>query len=193
MCCRFYTERETVLDRLEELGISGKPSAESFPGGIITPGSKSVMIAGQEKQMIAPAATWGFPAKDKKMIINARSETAADRPMFSDAMGTRRCLLPAECFYEWDRNRKKVTFYSENKPLIYLAGLWSLYNGEARFVVLTTAANESMLPVHDRMPLMVDSGSVEAWLYDRAFALKYLRAEMPRLRLERECEQMSLL
>lgn len=165
----------------------------SFPAGIITPGSESLVIMGTQGRIQTAVAAWGFPGKDGQLVINARAESAAQRPMFSSALETRRCLLPAECFYEWDSRKDKVTFSGLNAPVLYLAGLWSLYENVMRFVVLTTAANASMLPVHDRMPLMVSPGDISSWLFDTAFAREYLKAEMPLLMVSREYEQLSLI
>lgn len=191
MCCRYYYDESNVNGLLEELGVV-RSCGGGCPAGVITPGRESLMITGGQNRLQASVAVWGFPGSEGKTVINARSETAPVKPMFRDSLATRRCLLPAECFYEWDRDKNKVTFASADAPVIYLAGIWSLYGGEMRFVVLTTAANASMAPVHDRMPLMVNSGDIRPWLSDTAFARAYLIAEMPFLRAEREYEQMSL-
>lgn len=191
MCCRYYYDSDKINNHLKALDVQITSSAHC-PGGIIVPGREALMIAEGKKQMLASAAIWGFPCNGNKLVINARSETAANRIMFQNALETRRCLLPAECFYEWDHDKNKATFSSLNTPIIYLAGLWSLYNGETRFVILTTIANKSMIPVHDRMPLMIDPGNIDSWLFDTAFALNYLKTEMPQLRVQREYEQISL-
>lgn len=192
MCCRYFYDQLKVNKVLEDLGIL-RDAAWLPPGGEINPGSGSLMIRAGRDRPSATGAVWGFPGAKGGLVINARSETAAVRPMFSEALRKRRCLLPAERFFEWDRDKNKVTFSAPDVRVIFLAGLWSVYANVTRFTVLTTAANASMLPVHDRMPLMVGAEDMERWLSDSDFASGYLGAEMPLLRAEREYEQMSLL
>ncbi len=191
MCCRYYYDDKDLSEILEKLGVI-LDAGEKIPEGIISPGSESLMITGRQNNRSASVATWGFPGREDKLIFNARSETAQNKTMFRNALETRRCLLPAKCFYEWDSDKNKVTFSGINTQVIFLAGLWNLYGKEIRFTVLTTAANASMIQVHDRMPLMVDSDNIDSWLFDTAFAHEHLRREMPPLIAQREYEQMTL-
>ena len=135
---------------------------------------------------------WGFEGKDKKLVINARAESALDKQMFADSMAHRRCVMPAEGFYEWDRDKNKVTFYRSDKRPIYLAGFYGMSNNRDSFVILTTKANESMIKVHDRMPLMIEKGRGRDWLYDIDAAKEMLAMDMPLLESKREYEQLSL-
>jgi putative SOS response-associated peptidase YedK len=124
---------------------------------------------------------WGLIpswAKDPKMgsrLINARSETAAEKPAFRAAFKRRRCLIPASGFYEWQQmngnGKRKQPMYvqaANGRPL-GLAGLWEVWqSGDGSVVesctILTTAANELMAPIHDRMPVIIDPVDYEAWL-----------------------------
>lgn len=190
MCCRYYCDPMMVEKAMEDLEIRyslGMP----IPGGDITPGSGALMITGNADHLQASVAAWGFPGKEHKLIINARSETAPKKAMFRNALETRRCLLPAEGFYEWDRNRDKVTFTVPDHPVFYLAGLWDIFEGAVRFVVLTTSANTSMRQVHDRMPIIVASGAVRPWLSNTSFSLEYIKLTMPSLLAHKEIDQMS--
>ena len=135
---------------------------------------------------------WGVVGKDKKLVINARAETALEKPMFSDSVTHRRCVMPAAGFYEWDKEKNKVTFFRKDKSPLYLAGFYQLSDNRDSFVILTTAANESMIKVHDRMPLMIEKDKVRDWLYDSAAAKEMLSANMPLLDSSREYEQLSL-
>lgn len=192
MCCRYYYDQLKVNRILEELRIWPRFGG-SIPFGTINPGDSSLIITGEDRKLKTGVAAWGFPGKDGQLVINARCETAPTKPMFRSSFESRRCLLPAECFYEWDISRNMVTFSRPDSAFLYLAGLWTMYDEELRFVVLTTAANKSMLPVHDRMPLMVGTADISSWLFDTAFALAYINAEMPVLSVLRENEQMSFL
>ena len=119
---------------------------------------------------------WGLVpswAKDPKVgfsAINARSETAADKPTFRGAFRRRHCLVPASGFYEWKRvgKQKLPTLFRPTGGLFGLAGLWETWQGDGvsveSFTILTTAANAAVMPTHDRMPVIVAPADYGAWL-----------------------------
>ena len=107
--------------------------------------------------------------------INARSETAADKPTFAEAFRNRRCLIPASGFFEWMRQGKaKQPFafrLADDKPFAF-AGIWEAWRPESgppllTCAILTTAANDLVKPVHDRMPVILDRRHFGTWI-DRA-------------------------
>ena len=106
--------------------------------------------------------------------INARCETVAEKPVFRDAMRHRRCLVPADGFFEWQRidSRTKQPYFihrGDGMP-ICMAGLWESWRdpsgGEAveTFTILTTRANGFIAKLHERMPVIVEPGRFESWL-----------------------------
>jgi putative SOS response-associated peptidase YedK len=105
-------------------------------------------------------------------MINARSETAAAKPVFRDALRFRRCLVPADGFYEWSRTGKAkqpYCFEVNDGELFAFAGLWDRWrdpNGTAveTCSILTTAPNAVTAPVHDRVPVILDPDSYDLWL-----------------------------
>ena len=121
---------------------------------------------------------WGLVphwAKDPSMgakLSNARGETVADKPSFRDAFKRRRCLVPADGFYEWKtEGKQKQPYYFSMKSgdPFALGGIWESWRtpdgGILRTCCLiTTEPNEIMLPVHDRMPVIVSPDHYEAWL-----------------------------
>ncbi|MCC5824230.1 MAG: SOS response-associated peptidase [Phycisphaerales bacterium] len=112
---------------------------------------------------------WGFPNPHQPgEVINARSETAAELPMFRDAAARRRCLIPASGFYEWDRHApggKQPWFLRAESELFLLAGLWRDGPGGPLFVVLTCDTPPGFEPtIHHRMPLVVRPEHAAAWL-----------------------------
>jgi len=121
---------------------------------------------------------WGlvpFWAKDIKIgskLINARSETVAEKPAFRAAFRSRRCLIPASGFFEWKRrdgSRQPYFFTLKNGGVMSFAGLWERWKGGDGEVVesctiLTTAANSLMEPLHNRMPVIIDPGDYDLWL-----------------------------
>lgn len=123
---------------------------------------------------------WGLVpswAKDPSIgskMINARSETVQEKPSFRNAFNRRRCLIPADGFYEWKKASGKgpstpYFFYaSDHKPFAF-AGLWEVWQspdgGELHTcTILTTAANSLVAPVHDRMPVILAGEALSKWL-----------------------------
>lgn len=136
---------------------------------------------------------WGIPGFQKgQLIINARSETVMEKNMFREDMKRHRILIPASGFYEWNRNREKNVFRRMDKKAMFMAGLVGLAKEEERFTILTTAANDCMRPVHDRMPLILEEEELEDWLFDNDSAVKLLKKRPIELHRESEYEQMSL-
>ncbi|HZP76637.1 MAG TPA: SOS response-associated peptidase [Pseudolabrys sp.] len=128
-------------------------------------------------------ARWGLiPAwvkdpRDFSLLINARGETVNDKPAFNAAMRYRRCLIPADGFYEWQRmgGRSRPFFVRrrDRAPFAF-AGLWENWmgpNGEEveTAAIVTTRANATLASIHDRMPVIIPPGSFDAWLDCRAF------------------------
>ncbi|MFQ5433740.1 MAG: SOS response-associated peptidase [Anaerolineae bacterium] len=123
--------------------------------------------------------TWGLVpswAKEPKMgsrLINARSETVAEKPSFRAAFKRRRCLIPASGFYEWQKvnGRKQPMFIQaeDGRPLAF-AGLWEFWqSGDGSVIesctILTTRPNELMAPIHNRMPVIIAADDFDDWLH----------------------------
>ena len=121
---------------------------------------------------------WGLVphwAKDPKSVrqpINARAETAATSPMFRDALVRRRCLVPADVFYEWQATTEgKQPFAiarTDGHPMVF-AGLWEGWRGAdgtvmRTFTIVTTSANATLRPLHERMPVVLEPSDWPAWL-----------------------------
>lgn len=89
-------------------------------------------------------------------------------------------MIPATGFYEWDGGKHKYLFELPGQPL-YLAGIYDNVNGINCFIILTTAPNDSVSPIHDRMPLMLAREQVRPWLTDAGAALELLVSRPPLL------------
>ncbi len=192
MCGRYITGEGIYELVIDELGI-GETVFPYFPEGDINPGSIVPVIAEGGYGLEFHEAFWGFPGKDSSLVINARSESVLARPMFSASFYSRRCLVPSAGFYEWDREKNKVLFRYPDCGIMYLAAIWNLIDDIQRFVILTTDANDSMRPVHDRMPLLIHREDAKLWLRDTDKAIELMAKEMPQLMLSREAEQLSFL
>ena len=176
MCGRFALNQ--ISDSILELLGFGLP--ESFQERFNIAPSENSWVALQEKDRkpVLQELYWGlipFWAKEKSIgmrAINARAESVAEKPMFREAYQKRRCLVPASGFYEWRKNGKgKIPYYfspkNEEEPLVF-AGLWENWNNGNEtlrsFTIITTAANDFMKPIHDRMPLILKPEFWQKWL-----------------------------
>lgn len=142
------------------------PSIVSAPGG--------------EKQL--QMLRWGLIpswAKDAKIgakLINARAETVSEKPSFKAAFKRRRCLIIADGFYEWQRQEKQKQpyyFRLQNAQLFAFAGLWEQWKSPDEDIInsctiLTTEANDLLRPIHDRMPVILESKDYGLWLDSEA-------------------------
>ena len=121
---------------------------------------------------------WGlvpFWAKDASIghkLINARSESAMEKPAFREAFRARRCAIPASGFYEWTgapKYRVPHAITVEGRPIVAFAGLWERWKDAAgqkveTYTILTTAANAFVAPMHERMPAILGEHDIDAWL-----------------------------
>jgi putative SOS response-associated peptidase YedK len=111
---------------------------------------------------------WGVPGPGRGLLINARAESAASRPAFAEAFRQRRCLIPADGFYEWvaaaDGPRRPHHFRRKDGRAFAFAGLWMPVQSEEACTILTTAPNELVRALHDRMPVMLSPEDYGLWL-----------------------------
>lgn len=212
MCGRFFWDNdaeEAFEDDFPELIRIARAQEKSLRAGDYMPSMDALAVVGGQavvgahsavgaqspyaaKPISAEILKWGFPGFDKgKLLINARAESVKTKSTFADSFASRRCVLPAAGFYEWDRKKEKVTFRLGDKPILYLAGIYRPYGAEKRFVVLTREANDSMRPVHDRMPLILTKEEVRPWVGNMEEAGGILTKELPQLVAERPYEQMT--
>lgn len=180
MCGRYCLYREGN----EEIRALLDGTEGGFKTGEIFPTDKALVLVRKNGSLRPQAMTWGFPGfRGKGVIINARAETAAEKPMFRESVQEKRCVIPSNGFFEWSHDGKKIK-YQFNLPgdgVLYMAGLYQDYGEERRFVILTAAANESMVAVHNRMPVVLPKDRVADWLGDVESAGKLLRAAGPQL------------
>ncbi len=189
----------------EELAryFAATPPEEDLPANYnVAPTSKVYVVRARDGHREIDSFRWGlvpFWAKDAKIgskMINARSETVADKPAFRRAFRSRRCLVPADGFYEWKKVGAEVTALAEpsmkgvakphkqpffihradGEPLA-IAGLWERWYPKTpdgsdlpgaepveTCTILTTSANATMAPIHDRMPALLPPAVWDEWL-----------------------------
>jgi len=140
--------------------------SQSVPAVVLVDGAREVVML-----------RWGLVpswAKDPAIghrMINAKSETVAEKPSFRAAFRRRRCLVPATGFYEWQARpggKQPYHIHLANGGLMAFAGLWEHWEADGRVLrtctILTTDANAAIAPIHDRMPVILERGDYATWL-----------------------------
>lgn len=160
--------------------------------GDIHPADLAPVIEKSDHGLTLNTCRWGYPlSQGKNLVVNARAESVLEKPSFRNGILYHRLLIPASGFYEWNRLKEKSTFTRRDMPVLYMAGFCDWFENERRFVILTTAANESMIKVHDRMPLILEKGQLTDW-FNNAKMETLLRQRPVLLNRQAEYEQQSL-
>ncbi|MFN7114881.1 MAG: SOS response-associated peptidase [Alphaproteobacteria bacterium] len=177
MCGRY--KQNTDGDVLADLFRARRRTRQKEAYGTARPGTPLPVLRENAQGRFIDDLNWGFVphwAKDAKAgrFINARAESAAEKPSFRDAYRLRRCLIPADGFVEWDARTSPKTAYEITlpppRPFVF-AGVWDRWtdpaNGQSTdsFAILTIAAAAALHGIHDRMPvILTDSGDIDRWL-----------------------------
>ena len=177
MCGRFVLE--TPLKATAEIfNAQMAKSLVSVPNFNICPSEKiSVLVSNSGKRKLGQMR-WGFvphwykSVADGPLLFNARAETLAEKPAFRDACRKRRCLIPADGFYEWEKKvgSKSKPFYvrrSDRQQMIF-AGIWQFSDDREDRIptctIITVPASEQISGIHNRMPLLIDPSDWAGWL-----------------------------
>ena len=187
MCGRFTlrSSRRIKLEGARNLDLPLEPRYNIAP-------SQNVLTIGDfGAHLEARLLTWGLIpswSTDGKGFINARAETLDEKPSFSESFRLRRCLIPADGFFEWKRTgREKRPFYfqlHDELPFAF-AGIWDTWSNRGELVascaIITTAANELIGELHDRMPVILLPDAYESWLDPKAtpVSLRQMLAPIP--------------
>ena len=188
MCGRYNFSKNSssqmvqkVLETLQDRQIEVKT-------GEVNPGDVAAVIASNRK--LEPQAfgmKWGYKLPDGKLIFNARSETAAQKAMFADGMRQRRCLIPADCYYEWQKaaqGKQKYQLAPNGSNGFFLAGIYRIEQGSAVFSVLTKEPVESIAFIHHRMPVILPKEAMSDWLNPRYNGVEILNAAVGDIRFD---------
>jgi putative SOS response-associated peptidase YedK len=178
MCGRFTLTRRDLQQLALELGVSVDALAGYRPRYNIAPTDQHWIVRAKYEDRELLPAMWGLVnswAKDKKRAaqqINARAETLESRLGFKDAFRKRRCVVPADGFFEWvgaKNVRQPIWFHRPDSGLLLFAGLYESWQPkpgewERTFTIVTTDANEVVGRVHDRMPVILSDEEADAWM-----------------------------
>lgn len=171
-----------------QLSVKGKQISERFnievfdelyrPSYNCAPSQKLPVITNNEPEKLS-FFKWGlipFWAKDPKVgfrNINTRAESIVEKPSFKQAFSSRRCLIPSNGFYEWKKDQDKTPYriFLKNEELFAMAGIWEIWkDAEERethtFSIITTAANNVINNIHQRMPVILKPDDEQTWLLE---------------------------
>ncbi|WP_333669532.1 SOS response-associated peptidase [Elioraea tepidiphila] len=207
MCGRFakYLTRDERA-ALREMEFSSTPRREVWKPDMKTPDwqkprwnigpSQEAMVIRRHPdtgELHEDPLVWGFVPRWTKDLrtarrpINARAETVRTSPMFRDSFERRRCLVPMDAFYEWAGEKppkQPFAIARRDGQEMLVAGIWDGWRAPdgsvlRTFAVITTEANETLLPIHHRMPVIIDPTDVEIWLGNDADAAAALMKPAP--------------
>jgi len=174
MCGRFsLTANEAELNLRFELEGGEAPYVPRYNGA---PTQMLAVITGENPRLLS-YKRWGLIppwAKDISIgnkMINARAETITEKPSFRTPLFSKRCLVPADGFYEWQQDAAKQPYriFVKNNPIFAMAGLWERWKSPEggsidSFSIITTEANTFMKPIHSRMPVILKREDEKIWL-----------------------------
>lgn len=181
MCGRYFIDSKDY-EMQQLLKSTNSDEMPQISRGEIFPTATTLILYNDNEKIKPHAALWGFPKfQGKGVIINARSETALEKRTFSESVLNRRCIIPANGFYEWNHQKQKYFYKLPNSNILYMAGFFKDFNNKRCFMILTSPANESVAKIHERMPLIVSKELVNPWINDTDFAANYLNKESPEL------------
>lgn len=174
MCGRFTLTRP-VDEITRHFGIKGAVELQARYN--IAPTQEIAVVRQNGERELIPMRWglipgWSREGEMKSLLINARAETLTEKPAFRESVKTRRCLIPADGFYEWAHTGKKKQPWHirvKDSSLLGFAGLWDVWRGGGGQVIesctiITTAANAAVAKLHDRMPAIIPPAQYDAWL-----------------------------
>lgn len=173
MCGRFalYSSVQSIMKYADELQVAQWQGSYN-----IAPARRVPVVVRDGEKRVARMLRWGlvpFWAKDPEIgarMINARAETISDKPSFKYAFQKRRCLVPADGFYEWRKADKQPFYVSRmDDELLWFAGVWERWKQPdgypmESFAIITTQAAGAVAQLHHRMPVMLDDASAQLWM-----------------------------
>jgi len=186
MCGRFFLDVDFDEVLRHYFGIIGDyPVMDYKPREIYPSNDIPVIHRGKEVERTIHLMKWGFaPSYMKKILINARSETIADKRLFKEAFFRRRCLIPASGYFEWEKvlgesdkiSKVKRSIIVPEKKIVSMAGIYDRFRDKEgkpfwAVSILTKASNDQVKNVHDRMPVILDKEMEKAWIakYDEDY------------------------
>jgi putative SOS response-associated peptidase YedK len=178
MCGRFTMTAREPSDFARRLGVDPAAFANWKPRYNVAPTQPYFILTLKYESRIVRPARWGLInswARDDSRasrLINAKAETVDVLPSFRAAFRSRRCVVPADGFYEWSGpkgRRQPLWLHPRDGGLLLFAGLYESWHrtpdqSETTFTIITCPANELIVPIHDRMPVILNDRDAEDWM-----------------------------
>lgn len=175
MCCRFFVSHDNAM---KDIYAQANRKYEKYAGktmateGEMLPSSAvAAFAASRSGELAVFPMVWGYSfPESKNLVINARSETAKDKYLFRESWNTRRCIIPASYYFEWqhvdDKAKQKYAIRQKEEGICYLAGLYRFEEDTRipRCVILTKEPTPDISFIHDRMPVLFNEEGRNAWL-----------------------------
>lgn len=186
MCTRFYVEPDTeeireIIAEVQRSQLSAKfirAGSAILTFGEIRPTNVVPVIASRKDgKKAAFPMKWGFQIPGRSLLVNARVETASEKPTFKEAWEKHRCIIPASWYYEWEHiignsGQKKVgdkyMIQPKGSSMTWLAGLYRMEDNLPVFTVLTKEPTAELRRIHDRMPLLLPKSAINEWIDPRS-------------------------
>ena len=205
MCYRYQLALSPKLEPIAEaakrsklyynnIGWLGKPvltEGEIFPNSIVP-----VLAPSRTGKKTAYPMWWGYKVQGLgRPLVNARSETAAEKETFRESWVEHRCAVPASWYYEWEHFKSssgkvkagdKYAIMPKDTELMYFCGLYRIENNYPHFVILTQPACESIAFIHDRQPVIMTEDAVDCWIDPKFNPYVVLEESVRDLMAERE-------
>ena len=192
MCGRYYID-DAAVKAIVTLVRSIDRDLKFGKKRDIYPSNESLALYEGMGQVEAGWMKWGYPGFQKdSLLINARAESALEKRTFAEDIQTRRCVLPAGGFYEWNSRKEKCSFWRADASVLYMAGCFHIWENKKCFVILPPEANASVAGVHSRMPLVLEPDEVKTWILDGNSVSELLKKKPTLLERSQEYEQLSL-
>ena len=186
MCGRFTLRSP---GRIKFDGVRSPHLLSLVPRYNIAPSQEVLSITESQGQRELALFAWGLIpswSKEPKGFINARSETLEERPSFNESFERRRCLIPADGFYEWKRkgkSRQPYYFQMQDEAPFAFAGIWDEWHRDGVSItscsIVTSTPNELLATIHDRMPVILPPEAQDAWLLNNADTSELKRLLVP--------------
>ena len=189
MCGRYNFSKNSSSPMVQKVLENLQTRQIEVKTGEVNPGDVAAAIASNRK--LEPQAfgmKWGYRLPDGKLIFNARSETAAQKAMFADGMRQRRCLIPADCYYEWQKvgqGKQKYQIAPTDANGFFFAGIYRIEQGIPMFSILTKEPVESISFIHNRMPVILPNEIIKDWLNPKYHGQELLNAALQNMSFSR--------
>ncbi len=184
MCTRFFIdvsneEAQEIMECAEHSPILTRfrmkgPAMPAFSGEVFPTNIVAAIAPDPGKLPKVYPMRFGFTIdRERGPLLNARSETAAEKPIFRDAFLAHRCIVPASYYFEWEHKKdntgrvttgQKYLIQPRGASMTYLCGLYRIENGLPELVILTREPSEELRRIHDRMPLILPKNRILQWI-----------------------------